>query len=281
MRFSHEVTVGSSHGREPVVCKTAGEKSRRDDRRIISRCCLSSLQDCKRLSNAAPRARARGYRLPSLRDLNAPKNQTPIFRFNSVFSRSKILHGVGLRPCPSGVACEIASLVFIAEPLRCRYEMMRAPCAHRHCGPTHWLRFLLIEQFHSSLPPGRGKREKCWLFLSKSCGSTTDEHTWQFGATGVTIAGLLKLFPPLSSPTVQHYEAIFCFKTLRSLATNNERRTCFEYSTAFDLCHSPLEPFTTAAHWPGKVINRADRQFHFGDMLVFKRQAHHGGQRRF
>ena len=45
MRFSHEVTLGISHGREPVVCKESDGKSRRDDRRIISRCFLSSLQD--------------------------------------------------------------------------------------------------------------------------------------------------------------------------------------------------------------------------------------------
>ena len=45
MCFSHEVTLGDSHGREPVVCNKSDGKSRKDDRRVISRCCLSSLQD--------------------------------------------------------------------------------------------------------------------------------------------------------------------------------------------------------------------------------------------
>ena len=43
--LSHKVTLGDSHGREPVVCNKSDGKSRKDDRRVISRCCLSSLQD--------------------------------------------------------------------------------------------------------------------------------------------------------------------------------------------------------------------------------------------
>ena len=40
------------------------------------------------------------------RDLIAIELQTAIFRLHSLYSRSKILRGVGLRPSPRGVACE-------------------------------------------------------------------------------------------------------------------------------------------------------------------------------
>ena len=59
----------------------------------LSRCAAITaplLRTCQVFDSIVPRVRARGYQLPSLRDFKASQLQPAIFRFISLFSRSKI-----------------------------------------------------------------------------------------------------------------------------------------------------------------------------------------------